>query len=40
MDSNNFFGITKNYIDIIPINIVGLIDLAYIECYDYIEIPL
>lgn len=40
MAINNFFGITKNYIDIIPINIVGLIDLDYIECYDYIKILL
>ena len=37
---NNFFGITKNYINIIPIDIVGLIDPNYIECYDYTRIPL
>ena len=37
---NNFFGITKNYINIIPINIVGLIDLNYIECYHNTIIPL
>ena len=37
---NNFFGITKNYINIIPIDIVGLIDLKYIECYHNTIIPL
>ena len=37
---NNFFGITKNYINIIPIDIVGLIDPNYIECYHNIIIPL
>ena len=37
---NYFFGITKNYIDIIPIGIVGLIDLNYIECYHITIIPL
>ena len=37
---NYFFGITKNYIDIIPIGIVGLIDLNYIECYHNSIIPL
>ena len=37
---NNFFGITKNYINIIPIDIVGLIDPNYIECYYNTIIPL
>ena len=37
---NNFFGITKNYINIIPINIIGIIDPNYIECYHNIIIPL
>ena len=37
---NDFFGIAKSYVYIIPINIVGLIDLNYIECYHNIIIPL
>ena len=40
MAINNFLGITRNYIDITPIGIVGLIDLNYIECYHSIIIPL
>ena len=40
MAINNFFGITKNYLNIIPLDIVGLIDPNYIECYDYNRIPL
>ena len=30
---NDFFGIAKSYVNIIPINIVGFIDPNYIECY-------
>lgn len=37
---NNLFGIAKSYVNIIPIDIVGFVDPNYIECYDYIEIPL
>ncbi len=37
---NDFFGIAKSYVNIIPINIVGLIDHNYIECYHNIIIPL
>lgn len=37
---NNLFGIAKSYVNIIPIDIVGLIDPNYIECYDYTRIPL
>ena len=37
---NNFFGIAKSYVNIIPIDIVGLIDPNYIECYHNIIIPL
>ena len=40
MAINNFLGITRNYIDIIPIGIVGLIDPNYIECYHNTIIPL
>jgi len=34
------FDITLSYVWGIPINIVGLIDPNYIECYDYTRIPL
>ena len=38
---NNFFGIAKNYVNLKPIYIVGIIDLNYIECYyNTIKIPL
>ena len=37
---NDFFGIAKSYVNIIPINIVGLIDPNYIECYHNTIIPL
>ena len=37
---NDFFGIAKSYVNIIPINIVGFIDPNYIECYHNIIIPL
>ena len=38
---NYFFGITKNYVNLKPIYIVGIIDLNYIECYhNTIKIPL
>ena len=37
---NNLFGIAKSYVNIIPIDIVGLIDPNYIECYHNIIIPL
>lgn len=36
-----FFDIAKNYVDVKPIYIVGLIDLNYIECYhNTITIPV
>ena len=37
---NNLFGIAKSYVNIIPIDIVGLIDPNYIECYHNTIIPL
>ena len=37
---NDFFGIAKSYVNIIPIDIVGLIDPNYIECYHNTIIPL
>lgn len=37
---NNLFGIAKSYINIMPIDIVGLIDHNYIECYHNTIIPL
>ena len=37
---NDFFGIAKSYVNIIPIDIVGLIDPNYIECYHKTIIPL
>ena len=37
---NDFFGIAKSYVNIIPINIVGFIDPNYIECYHKTIIPL
>ena len=37
---NDFFGIAKSYVNIIPIDIVGLIDPNYIECYHNNIIPL
>ena len=37
---NDFFGIAKSYVNIIPINIVGFIDPNYIECYHNTIIPL
>ncbi len=35
-----FFDIAKNYINSIPIGIVGFIDPYYIECYHKTIIPL
>lgn len=40
MREHLFFAIAKSYVNIIPIDIVGLIDPNYIECYDYTRIPL
>ena len=37
---NDFFGIAKSYVNIIPIDIVGIIDPNYIECYHNTIIPL
>ena len=37
---NSMFDITLSYVWVIPIDIVGLIDPNYIECYDYTRIPL
>ena len=37
---NNLFGIAKSYVNIIPIDIVGIIDPNYIECYHNTIIPL
>lgn len=40
MPEHLFFVIAKSYVDIIPIDIVGLIDPNYIECYHNTIIPL
>ena len=40
MREHLFFAIAKSYVNIIPIDIVGLIDPNDIECYDYTRIPL
>lgn len=40
MREHLFFAIAKSYVNIIPIDIVGLIDPNYIECYHNIIIPL
>lgn len=37
---DNLFGIAKSYVNIMPIDIVGLIDPNYIECYHNTIIPL
>ena len=38
---DNLFDIAKSYVNIIPIDIVGLIDPNYIECYhNTITIPV
>jgi len=37
---NDFFGIAKSYVNIIPIDIVGIIAPNYIECYHNTIIPL
>ncbi len=37
---DNLFDIAKSYVNIIPIDIVGLIDPNYIECYHKTIIPL